>query len=192
MAIVSRLSVEKAASVKKVAKRTLTQRLRQSVGISDSSDSNESSDEEESNPSCKTGTKDCKGPHKGVSWAVDSAKGSTTQGDDSTELNNAEGASMIVKNGIRPKRRRQRRKADLEAGPVEEMETDNTKDRQKRRLPKPGTGLEQNMPADALLTKKDAKDFLQVIDPAIMPLGIITLEDVLEGRALTLARAFNI
>jgi metal transporter CNNM len=30
------------------------------------------------------------------------------------------------------------------------------------------------------LTKKDAKDFLQGIDPAIMPLGIITLEDVLE------------
>ncbi|KAG9312630.1 hypothetical protein JVU11DRAFT_7045 [Chiua virens] len=36
------------------------------------------------------------------------------------------------------------------------------------------------MPADALLTKRDAKDFLQGIDPAIMPLGIITLEDVLE------------
>jgi len=86
-----------------------------------------------------------------------------------------------VKKGIRPKRRRQRRNADIEAGLVEETEIgDDTKDKQKIRLPKQGTGLEQNMPADALLTKKDAKDFLQVIDPAIMPLGIITLEDVLE------------
>jgi metal transporter CNNM len=37
------------------------------------------------------------------------------------------------------------------------------------------------VPDDALLTKQDAKDFLQGIDLAIMPLGIVTLEDVLEG-----------
>ncbi|KAF8556699.1 DUF21-domain-containing protein [Imleria badia] len=184
MAIVSRFSAEKAASVKEVAKRTLTQRLRQTVGISDSSDSNESSDEEESNSKRKASAKDCKELPKGITWAGDSEQEATNQGDDAAELNNAEeeikGTSIIVKNGVRPNRRRQRRKVDLEAGPVEEIETDNTKDRQKRRLPKPGTGFEQNMPADALLTKKDAKDFLQVIDPAIMPLGIITLEDVLE------------
>ena len=69
-------------------------------------------------------------------------------------------------------------------GPVQGTETgDNPKDKQIIRLPKPGTGLEQNMPADALLTKKDAKGFLQGIDHAVMPLGIITLEDVLEGEA---------
>jgi len=187
MAIVSRFSVEKAASVKKVAKRTLTQRLRQSVGISDSSDSSESSDDEESTSRRMASAKDRKEPPKGVLWADDSEKEPTIQDDDTTELNDAEkeveGTSITVKNGLRPKRRRQRRNADLEAGPVEESETgDNTKDKQKIRLPRPGTGLEQNMPADALLTKKDAKDFLQGIDPAIMPLGIITLEDVLEGR----------
>ena len=188
IAVVSRFSVEKAASVKKVAKRTLTQRLRQSVGISDSSDSSESSDDEESNSGRKAAAKDCKESSKGVSWADDSEKEPTIQGDDTTELNNAEtelqgtGTSITVKKGIRPKRRRQRRNADLEAGLVEETDIgDDTKDKQKIRLPKQGTGLEQNMPADALLTKKDAKDFLQVIDPAIMPLGIITLEDVLEG-----------
>ena len=59
MAIVSRFSVEKATSVKKVAKRTLTQRLRHSVGISDSSDSSDSNDEEgDSSPRRKSSSGD--------------------------------------------------------------------------------------------------------------------------------------
>ncbi|SJK97756.1 uncharacterized protein ARMOST_01010 [Armillaria ostoyae] len=40
--------------------------------------------------------------------------------------------------------------------------------------------LEQTMPADAVLAKERAEEFLKGFDPAIMPLGIITLEDVLE------------
>ncbi|KAF7760876.1 hypothetical protein Agabi119p4_10285 [Agaricus bisporus var. burnettii] len=40
--------------------------------------------------------------------------------------------------------------------------------------------LEQHTPADAVLAKEGAAEFLQSIDPAVMPLGIITLEDVLE------------
>ncbi|KAJ7755743.1 hypothetical protein DFH07DRAFT_885815, partial [Mycena maculata] len=40
--------------------------------------------------------------------------------------------------------------------------------------------LEQTMPADAVLGKADANEFLEGLDPAVMPLGIITLEDVLE------------
>ncbi|KXN84678.1 hypothetical protein AN958_12056 [Leucoagaricus sp. SymC.cos] len=43
-----------------------------------------------------------------------------------------------------------------------------------------GSLLEQSMPADAVLAKEGADEFLQSIDPAVMPLGIITLEDVLE------------
>ncbi|KAG6822735.1 hypothetical protein H0H93_004910, partial [Arthromyces matolae] len=39
--------------------------------------------------------------------------------------------------------------------------------------------LEQSMPADAVLGKEGAE---QNFDPAVMPLGIITLEDVLEGK----------
>jgi metal transporter CNNM len=59
--------------------------------------------------------------------------------------------------------------------------------------------LEQNMPADAVLSKEGAAQvivnshiflrvadcpmqFLKNFDPAVMPLGIITLEDVLEGK----------
>lgn len=189
MAIVSRFSVEKATSVKKVAKRTLTQRLRQSVGISDSTDSSESSDDEESNSRPKASTEDGKERSKGVSWVDDSETEATIPGDATMDLSDAEkgvqGPSITVRNDVQSKQRRPRRKTYLESGPVEGTETRGNikdKDKQKIRLPKPGTGLEQNMPADALLTKKDAKDFLQGIDPAIMPLGIITLEDVLEGR----------
>lgn len=182
MAIVSRISVEKAASVKKVAKRTLTQRLRQSVGISDSSDSSESSDDEECHSRPKRSARGRKENSKGVSWSDDPEEESTVQGDVANTEKEFRPVSIPVKNNVRPKRRSRRYKTDLEAGSVETEMADNTKDKQKIRLPKPGTGLEQNMPADALLTKKDAKDFLQGIDPAIMPLGIITLEDVLEGR----------
>lgn len=183
MAIVSRISVEKAASVKKVAKRTLTQRLRQSVGISDSSDSSESSDDEDSHSWPKASAKDLKKNLKGVSWSDDPEK-STIHSDVATEVIDAEKQVRRVYPPVknRSKQRRQRQEMDLEAGQAEGTEKgDVTKDKQKLRLPKAGTGLEQNMPADALLTKKDAKDFLQGIDPAIMPLGIITLEDVLEG-----------
>nr|GAT57744.1 predicted protein [Mycena chlorophos] len=42
------------------------------------------------------------------------------------------------------------------------------------------SGLEQSMPADAVLGKADANEFLEGLDPAVMPVGIITLEDVLE------------
>ena len=63
--------------------------------------------------------------------------------------------------------------------------------------------MEQSMPADAVLAKAGAAEvgscslsklllsdlkkkiqFLQGFDPAVMPLGIITLEDVLEGMKL--------
>ena len=67
MAIISRFSVEEATSVRKVAKRTLTQRLHQSVGISDSTDSSESSDDEKSNSGPRTSAEDCKERSQGVS-----------------------------------------------------------------------------------------------------------------------------
>ncbi|KAJ4490474.1 hypothetical protein J3R30DRAFT_3653766 [Lentinula aciculospora] len=42
------------------------------------------------------------------------------------------------------------------------------------------SNLEQSMPADAVLSKEEVETFLQGLDPAVSPLGIITLEDVLE------------
>ncbi|KAI6014499.1 hypothetical protein PISMIDRAFT_672228 [Pisolithus microcarpus 441] len=159
MAIVSRLSVEKAASVKKVAKRSLTQRLRERVGMGDSSDSSdEDNDSKEKTERRKSSA---------ISWADDLA--ADKDEDDAEE---------------KPKRGRRRYNKsrgndqhDVEVGLPDEREE---KEKQKLRLPRASLALEQTMPADAVLAKKDAEDFLQVIDPAINPLGIITLEDVLE------------
>lgn len=178
MAIVSRFSVEKAASVKKVAKRSLTQRLRDRVGMGDSSDEDEDSKEKD-----KAKDTDGEKVSREISWAdeTDADGQSTLRGDDK------DSAIEIPQRAIRTGRGRgrpaQRGKVrrDMEMGIIEEQDVqkDNSKEK-KYRIPRSTTALEQSMPADAVLTKEGAEDFLQIIDPAIMPLGIITLEDVLE------------
>ncbi|OJA21129.1 hypothetical protein AZE42_04359 [Rhizopogon vesiculosus] len=178
MAIVSRLSVEKAASVKKVAKRSLTQRLRERVGMGDSSDEDDDSKE---NDEAKDKIKDEETQR--VSWAdqLDADDQSTFRGEDK------DSALQILQRSPRSGRGRGRPRqrggvrSDIEMGITEEKDVrqDHGKDK-KHRIPRSATALEQSMPADAVLTKEGAEDFLQAIDPAIMPLGIITLEDVLE------------
>ncbi|KAJ6602172.1 hypothetical protein B0H10DRAFT_2081154 [Mycena sp. CBHHK59/15] len=135
IAIVSRFSVEKAQSVKTAVKRGLTQRLREKVGMGDSSDSDEEDVEANARPI---------------------GKGGDTLRGDGAVVQDYAGAEARV--------------------PVP--------------VPVPGrsgkgmsfqmTSLEQSMPADAVLDKADANEFLVGLDPAVMPLGIITLEDVLE------------
>ncbi|KAG2121615.1 hypothetical protein DEU56DRAFT_834077 [Suillus clintonianus] len=184
MAIVSRFSVEKAASVKKVAKRSLTQRLRERVGMGDSSDEDDDSKEKD-----ETKNKDEEPeierakPSREISWAdeLDADGQSTLRGDDKDPA--IEIPQRAVRTGRgrgRPSQRGTVRR-DMEMGIIEEqvVQKDNAKEK-KYRLPRSATALEQSLPADAVLTKEGAEDFLQVIDPAIMPLGIITLEDVLE------------
>ena len=77
---------------------------------------------------------------------------------------------------------------DIEMGVVEDEATTS----KKRGLALPKVGgwgrWEQSMPADAVLTKEGVDEFLQSVDPAVMPLGIITLEDVLEGQSLVSPR----
>ena len=152
MVIISRFSVEKATSVRKVAKHALAQRrLRQSVGIGDSADSSESSDDEKSHSGPRTSAEDCKERSKGVSWVDDSETEATIQGDATTELNDTQkevqGPPITVKNGVRPKRRRHRRTTDLEAGPVDETETGSkTKDKPKIRLQNPGLAWNKPCP----------------------------------------------
>jgi metal transporter CNNM len=53
MAIVSRLTIDKAASVKQVVKKNLTQRIKDRVGMNDSSDSDSSDDESEGGSTIK-------------------------------------------------------------------------------------------------------------------------------------------
>ncbi|KAJ7124956.1 hypothetical protein C8R44DRAFT_874810 [Mycena epipterygia] len=145
IAIVSRFSVEKAKSVKKAVKRGLTQRLREKVGMGDSSDS-ESEDE-----------------------ATTTAADSSAKGDDAAVKDDG----VLVKDYA----------ADPEAGmPVRpgRRSRRGSKENGDRGMSFQMSGLEQSMPADAVLGMADANEFLEGLDPSVMPLGIITLEDVLE------------
>ncbi|EIW77793.1 DUF21-domain-containing protein [Coniophora puteana RWD-64-598 SS2] len=165
MAIVSRYSEEKAASVKKVVKRTLTQRLRERVGL----DSDSSSDEDEATEYTEgdADNKSIKGREVTFAEPMGNGIGDPQRNDGVVEHDYAHGPrrtnSARGRGRGRPRVRAQRQ-PDLEMGVM-----------------KPIKGpAEQSMPADAVLAKKGAEQLLQTIDPAINPLGIITLEDVLE------------
>lgn len=178
MAIVSRFSVEKAASVKKVAKRSLTQRLRERVGMGDSSDEDDDSTEKD-NTKIKD---DEEKALREISCADEPDDGqSTLRGDDKDSAKHIPQRAVRTGRGRGRPSQRGRVRRDMEMGIIEEqvIQKDNGKE-QKLRIPRSATALEQSIPDDAVLTKEGAEDFLQVIDPAIMPLGIITLEDVLE------------
>ncbi|KAI1788587.1 hypothetical protein LXA43DRAFT_949836 [Ganoderma leucocontextum] len=170
MAIVSRFSVERAASVKKAVKRGLTQRLLDTVRMGDSSDSSSSEDEDEA-PSPSSHKRRPRKP----------------QGHSSNDETLHDGSSAEIHFDDVPynrqasrRRRRSKRAADIEMGVVEDREGATKK--RGLTLPKVGgwRGWEQSMPADAVLTKEGVDEFLQSVDPAVMPVGIITLEDVLE------------
>ncbi|KAI0643240.1 DUF21-domain-containing protein [Trametes meyenii] len=170
MAIVSRFSVERAASVKKAVKRGLTQRLLDRVGMGDSDSSSEDEDEGEGNQ----GKKRQKRSKRSSSDNDRTLKDDVSADADVDDSPNTGGS----KRG----RKRSKRKplADVEMGVVE----DEGPGAKKRGLALPKVGgwsrWEQSMPADAVLTKEGVEEFLQSVDPAVMPLGIITLEDVLE------------
>ncbi|KAH9939784.1 DUF21-domain-containing protein [Epithele typhae] len=164
MAIVSRFSVERAASVKKAVKRGLTQRLRDRVLLGDS-DSSSSSDEEGPSFQMKKRTKRFK---------------RTTSSDNDETLREHSGDPEEETRSTKKRERRGRKKlVDIEMGVVED---EAAAKKPSLGLPKVGgwSRWEQSMPADAVLTKEGVAEFLQSVDPAIMPLGIITLEDVLE------------
>ncbi|KAJ7045149.1 hypothetical protein C8F04DRAFT_1067876 [Mycena alexandri] len=182
MAIVSRFSTEKAASVKKAVKRGLTQRLRSHVmGDSDSSDE----DEKESKHDARRNKKKVKDIEEGIEEDVEG----DTLGSDNMHTNGNDHANgnRVIEKDFSPHRGR--------GGGVSGRTKESSRDREdgapkSRRtsfqLPKAVAGmtsmsmLEQSMPADAVLGKAGAAEFLQDFDPAVMPLGIITLEDVLE------------
>ncbi|KAG1734591.1 hypothetical protein EDB19DRAFT_1726705 [Suillus lakei] len=170
MAIVSRFSVEKAASVKK--------RLRERVGMGDSSDEDDDSKEKD-----KAKNKDEEKASREISWAdeLDADGQSTLRGDDKDSAIEIPQRAIRTGRGRGRPSQRGRVRRDMEMGIIEEQVVQKDYGKEKKfRIPRSATALEQSIPADAVLTKEGAEDFLQVIDPAIMPLGIITLEDVLE------------
>lgn len=161
MAIVSRFSVEKAQSVKKAVtgKRGLTRRFLERVGMGDSSE--ESGEEIDS--------------HSGADVTL---RGDTLKGDSVLEKDFATEAAGKKERGGRKKRKNP--DEDIELGSVEGRKTLSNMLALEQTMLTSMLALEQTMPADAVLAKERAEEFLKGFDPAIMPLGIITLEDVLE------------
>lgn len=187
MAIVTRTSVEKASSLKKAVKKSITQRIKNRVGISDSS-SDSSSDEEPRSKRKKA---------MRVAGRSNSSEGSMTGTSDREDTLQSEAATDKEESGrsfsFRKKRKRSKKRVrveDVEMGSVKpEQEVESEREPQgSPSQSKKGSfvqfalnpGLEQSMPADAVLAKEGANDFLLGFDPNVAPLGIITLEDVLE------------
>ncbi|KZT63556.1 DUF21-domain-containing protein [Daedalea quercina L-15889] len=196
MAIVSRFSVERAQSVKKAVKQGLTQRLRSAIRDSDSEDES-SSDEEAGTSQKRWGLRRKKSDESKSSGSTASANGTTlresSHGDGSEEEESALRPKKLKGFGARGRRKHKAAKpedVDLEMGVVNDKEgKDEKKEDSKTRsrmptlpaLPARGFwGREQDVPADAVLSTEGAEEFLQSVDPAVVPLGIITLEDVLE------------
>ncbi|THH00799.1 hypothetical protein EW026_g1787 [Hermanssonia centrifuga] len=158
MAVISRFGEEKAASIKHQVKKGLTQRLLERVGMADSSDSDSDSDTDD----------EAEGQEGGGS-ASGSLKRNWRKSFRQKRKNPSTDAEQgeVVNGTIQGERA---------AGP-EESELEMPRSTWEKLM---GRGREQNMPDDAVLAKEEAKEFLQSFDPACAPLGIITMEDVLE------------
>ena len=213
MAIVSRFSVDRAKSVKKAVKQSLTQRVRQAVGVSDdSSSSSESEDSGEETGSTGTGGSRLKrrrnAPSDGSTDRdvtlrgkpdLENDKDGDRSGGEAPEPDTGKRRFRLRRKKGGKRSRKTRREKKAEPGDIEMGEVPHDAD--KRGIG--GFGLssrEQITPADAVLAESSANEvrfvflhsrfdrkltcctqFLQILDAAIMPLGIITLEDVLEG-----------
>ncbi|OJT02653.1 DUF21 domain-containing protein [Trametes pubescens] len=158
MAIVSRLSVEKAKSVQHEVKKGLTQRLKDRVGMGDSSDSSSSDSSGDESGGTGTGTgsdPDTEGKKKRKGWRRRSHKKSKSK-ENAAEAGQAKADAVEMGN---------MRKENARVSALAKAMS---------------AGREQSLPDDAVLGREQAEDFVQSMDPYIQPLGIITLEDVVE------------
>lgn len=138
MAVVSRFSEERAESIKRQAKKGLTQRLKEHVGISDSSGSDTDSSDDDT---------DAEGPSEG------SATGSVKKS---------------WRKSIRKKRRTAEKdveKAEPKSEPKpEDIQAVLPEEKKEPTLPQSvwqrlmSTGREQRMPDDAVLAKEDVNE----------------------------------
>jgi metal transporter CNNM len=159
MAVVTRFSREKAASVKKVVKKGLTQRIKDRVGMGDSSDSSDSSDDEADGNGEKEDTRSARRRKKKEKRAAGSPD---------------EDATLRQRSSFRGS-------DDVEASGTLQPNAPAEPTKSRTSFQFLGAGREQSMPADAVLPKANAQEFLQSFDGTVAPLGLITLEDVLEG-----------
>lgn len=178
MAIVSRFSVEKAASVKQAVKRGLTQRLRQRVGMGDS----DSSDEE----------KDTGRGMKDLEEATEDGE-ATLKEDGTWEKDYA----FDKPDKVTSSKRTRKAGKDVEEGIVTE-ETNVTADGKHNKktsfhlLPKAAASmtsmsmLEQSMPADAVLTKENANEVGNQYDSSIFTFLVTMLTFIIVSSCKTL------
>ena len=169
MAIVTRTSVEKASSVKKAVKKSITQRIKDRVGISDSSSDN-SSDEEPARTSRRKSRKTLR-----ISGPSNTSEDSTIRMSDRDGTSQSEGTSDKDDGGrsfsFRKKRKRnkkQTRLEDVEMGIVKPSLQPESEPRPEDGKSQPTRaslvqfaltpGLEQSMPADAVLAEEGAKE----------------------------------
>jgi metal transporter CNNM len=167
MAIVTRTSVEKASSLKKAVKKSITQRIKSHVGISDSS-SDDSDDEPQSSRSK---------PQKmlRIMERSDASEDSVSRVSDRDGTLVSEGTSDKDEGGrsfsFRRKRKRNKKRArleDVEMGiikPEPHSESEPRPEDVQSPSKRPNLvqfaltpGLEQSMPADAVLTKEGANE----------------------------------
>ncbi|KAF9546037.1 DUF21-domain-containing protein [Agrocybe pediades] len=203
MAIVSRFSaekVEKAASVKKAVKGGLTHRLRRRVGMESSDSETDSSGDEEKGKSFNKRRRRFIDGLKRKNSDEDTVDGASTikEKDEKEEAPPpifVDSRPYDIETGVVADEvnfdadTEGAKEKDGPKGSEKKSDEARKKEEGRRRafqLPKLATGMtsmsmmEQSMPADAVLAKAGAAEFLQGFDPAVMPLGIITLEDVLE------------
>ncbi|KAI0743884.1 hypothetical protein C8Q80DRAFT_1183738 [Daedaleopsis nitida] len=160
MAIVSRFSAEKAKSVQQEVKKGLTQRLKDRVKLGDSSSSESGSDE-----------------------SGDEATGASSGGSDRDATLRGDPAKKKRRWGRKGGKKRKSKDGD-----TEDVEMGNLAKEKEQQQGMISTGLakalsigrEQSLPDDAVLGSEQADEFVQSMDPYVMPLGIITLEDVVE------------
>ena len=174
MAIVTRTSVEKASSLKKAVKKSITRRIKNRVGISDSS-SDSSPDEKPVQTSRLKPRKMLR-----ISEPPNTSEDSTIRMSDRDGTSPSEGTSDRDEGGrsfsFRKKRKRSKKRARLE-----DVEMGVIKPRlQSESEPRPEDGqaqskraslvqfaltpgLEQSMPADAVLAEEGAKEVSKTI-----------------------------
>jgi metal transporter CNNM len=178
MAIVSRFSVERAKSVKKAVKQSLTQRIRQTVGISDDSgSSSESEDSENENETGSTGTGASKPKHRKNTTSDGSVDQDATLRGNPTSEDGPDGdhgdgeasESDVSKRRFRLRRKKdgkRRRKTRLGKRTKQEDVEMGEVSQPKDKIGSVGFGLsskEQITPADAVLAEESANEVRLVL-----------------------------
>ena len=177
MAIVSRFSVQKAASVKQAVRRGLTQRLLDRVGIGESDSS--SSDEEDSPEHEKRESHSRRKIRRTkTKSSSSSSENDATLRDDSHGESEGDSAKKGTKSAQRERRKSRNKKndrpSDVEMVIIEDKGAKAA--RGSFSLPRvSGLGRwEQSMPADAVLTKEGAEEAsLYLVRIAMLPMKFI-------------------